>query len=150
MNPQPHNKVPVFKLALIFTGILLLVNLIAGLISSSFRFDNILTWYYFKFLIGFEGLAVFLCAIFTTLITSKLMDFKFGTIVIRILVFSTIYLSLLVLVELIVGLYIGSMNYFDPNFALFNTGMRCSFLFLVVWMVLKYRNKVVKEDNSHI
>lgn len=142
MNPQPTNKVFVFKLALIFTGIMLLVNLIASLISSSFKFDHILTWNYLKFLIGLEGLALFLCAIFTALITSKLMDFKFGTIFIRILVFSAIYLSFSFLVQLIAGLYIGSMNYFESNFKLFNTGMRSSFLFLVVWMVLKYRTKV--------
>lgn len=142
MNLQSTNKVPVFQLALIFTGIMLLVNLIANFIGSSFKFDYILNWNYLKFEVGLEGIGLFLCTIFTTLITSRLMDFKFGTILIRILVFSVIYLSLSLLVGLFSSLYIGSMNYYKPDFRLFNSGMRCSFLFLVIWMVLKYRPKV--------
>lgn len=150
MNPQPCNKVPLFKLALIFTGMMLLVNLIASLISSSYELEYILTSYYLKYLVGVEGLAVFLCAILTALITSKLTDFKWGTIAIRILVFSSIYLSFSFLVAWIVGLYIGSMNYYHPNFKLFNVGMRSSFLFIIVWMVLKYRAKASEGTNSHI
>ncbi len=141
MNPQPHNKVPVFKLALVFTGFMLIVNAIANLISVSFKTDYFLSWDYLKFEVGLEALGVFLCAIFTALITSKLSDFKFGTVFIRILVFAVIYLSFSLLLEGIIYFYLGSMDYYKTNFKLFNTGMRCSFLFLVVWMVLKYQQK---------
>ena len=87
MHPQPHNKVPALKVALVFTGIMLAVNAVANLIGISFKTDYFLSLDYLKFEIGLEATVLFVCALLTILTTSKLRDFNFGTIIIRILIF---------------------------------------------------------------
>lgn len=76
MNPQPHNKVPALKVAIVFTGIMLAVNAVANLIGISFKTDYFLSLDYLKFEIGLEATVLFLCALLTILTTSKLRDFN--------------------------------------------------------------------------
>jgi|GEM_PF-4378747 len=160
MNPQPSNKVSLYKLSFVSTGFILLLNAIIDLLATNFKAEYlsiIFDWEYVPFNIGIEGLVIFLCVVGTSLLTSKLPDFSFKTVLIRISLFASFYLLLCLIYQFIFSL-VFIANELDPkiitskilNFKYFIAGMKYSFIFMVVWMVLKYRTKVVKEDSSHI
>ncbi len=146
MNAQPTNKVSWYKLSFISTGFILLLNGIGYLIATNFSGKNIsimFGWEYPVFSIGLEGVCIFLCIAGTYLITSKLTDFNFKTVLIRLILFSSFYLIFSLIASFIMYLILsGDPNkFFKLNFKYFISGMRYSFVFMLIWIVLKYRQK---------
>ena len=157
MNTQANSSLSWYKLSFITTGIILILNSIASLIATNFKakyLSVIFTWEYPIYNIGFEGFIILLCIVPTILFTSKLPDFSFKTVIIRLSVMSVLYL-LFSLVFQLVFYFIFSLNDLDNpksitsqflNLKYFLTGMRYSFILMVIWMVLKYRNNSNQKD----
>lgn len=153
MNIQSTNKVSWYKLSFVSVGFILLLNAVADLIATNFKAEYlsiIFDWEYLPFNIGIEGLIIFLCTVGTGLLTSKLPDFSFRTVLIRISLFSSFYFLLCLIYQLIFS-FVFIANDLAPkiitskilNFKFFITGMRYSFVFMIAWVVLKYRQKTL-------
>lgn len=142
MNPSSI-KPSSLKISLIFTGSILVLNLLLDLIAAFFKLDYFLRWDYFLYEIVLEALVGFISSFGTASFTSKLPDFSFKTILIRIVVFAILYTLFALLLELIIYLSIlgTDMHLYHPNFRLVISGIKESFVFIVIWMVLKYRQK---------
>lgn len=157
MNTQTDSSLSWYKLSFITTGIILILNAIASLIATNFKakyLSVVFNWEYPIYNVGLEGLIILLCIAPTILFTSKLADFSFKTVIIRLSVMSVLYL-LFSLVFQLVFYFIFSLNDLDNpksitsqflNLKYFLTGMRYSFILMVIWMVLKYRNNSNQKD----
>ena len=143
MNTQSTGKPSNLKISLIFTGSVLLLSLVLDLIATFFKLDYFLRWDYLWYNIGLEGFLSFLAALGTIHFTSRLADFAFKTIVIRVIVFAVLYALLPSLTQLIIYLsLLGSdMHLFMADFRIITAGIKLSFILIVIWMVLKYRQK---------
>lgn len=151
MNPAEPNKLSLIKLSLISTGIILLLNAIINILASNFKQEYLSVKFNLDYLIydiSLEGVIVLLCAILTILFTSKLTDFSFKTVIIRLVIMSVIYFLFCLIFEFIFHLVFAVNDFQTPksitsrflNFRYCITGMRYSFILMVIWMVLKYRN----------
>lgn len=142
MNPQSINKLSLVKLALVFIAGMFIFNFVTDLIASSFKPDYFLRWDYLIYNIGLEGLGLFICAIGTAHLSRKLPDFNLKTVVLRIILFASLYVALALISTLLIYLIAVGTNlkFYNPNFKLFISGMKDSFIFLVTWMTLKYQN----------
>lgn len=137
-------KPPLLKIAAVFTGCVLLVDLVIDLFATHFKSSLLLrmiSWEYFAYDIIPELLITFACAIGTTLITSKLKDFTWKSVIVRVLVFASVYTFLCLLISLILFMAVNGINWklYNPvDFIFFITGIRVAFIFQVVWTQLKY------------
>lgn len=143
MALQSPRKPSVLIVTLVFTGFMLPFNLVIDLIASSFKLDYFLDWDYLIFNIGLEGFGLFLTAIGTAFITSKFSDFHWKSVLLRMLIFATLYTALSVMISILMYLTsIGTnFEFYHSNFNVFITGMRISFIFLVFWFMIKYKNR---------
>lgn len=160
MNLPSANKLSLYKLSFVSTGFILFLNVISDLLATNFKakyLSAVFDWRYLLFSIGSEGLMVFLSVLGTSLLTSKLPDFSFKTVSIRIISLSSFYMLFCLIYQFIFYL-VFILNDYDSkiitskilNFGFFITGMRYSFIFMMTWMVLKYRMKVSEGKNSHL
>lgn len=150
MEPRPYNTISWYKLTLVTTGVILVLNAFVDLIATNFKAKNlfiIFNWEYPIYNIGLEGFIILLCILPTILFTSKRADFSFKTVIIRLSIISVLYLLFSLLLQLVFYFIFSLDDLNSPksiaskflNFKYFITGMRYSFIFMVVWMVLKYR-----------
>lgn len=159
MNTQTNSPLSWYKLSFITTGIILILNAFANLIATNFKakyLSVVFNWEYPIYNVGLEGLIILLCIAPTILFTSKLADFSFKAVIIRLSLMSFLYLLFSLLLHLIIY-YVFSLDNLAPpqsitsnflNFKYFITGMRYSFILMVIWMVLKYRNNS-NQENLH-
>jgi hypothetical protein len=154
MNSQPQNTISWYKLALVSTGFILIINAGADLIATKLNTKHLsltFNWEYLLFSIGLEGTLIFLCTSGTFLITKKRSDFNFGTVAIRLIIFASFYLILSLITSCILLLiYDVDFKSFNWNFNSFTTGMRYSFVFKITWMVLNYRNQITGPIDLHM
>lgn len=145
-------KPPLLKIAAVFTGCVLLVDLVIDLFATHFKSSLLLrmiSWEYFAYDIIPELLITFVCAVGTILITSKLKDFTWKSVVVRVLVFASVYTVLCLLISLILFMAVNGINWkrYNPvDFIFFITGIRVAFIFQVVWVQLKYSQIENKES----
>ena len=156
MNPQPHNPVSWHKLSLISTGFILILNVLANLFATNFKTEYLINMFdaeYLLFEIVLEGVGIFLCAVGTVLFTSKLSDFSFRAVILKMILFSFFYLLFCIIYQFI-GYLAFTANGMNPkiigseflNFQFFIVGMRYSFVFMVIWMVLKFHKKTSMNE----
>lgn len=160
MNTQNNSPLSWYKLSFITTGFILIINAAADLIATNFKVEYLsvmFDWEYPIYNIGLEGLFVFLCILGTYLITSKLIDFSFKTIIMRLVIMSVFYFVSCCFFQFILYFLFRSDDFGSPksitsqllNFKYLITGMRYSFILMVIWMVLKYRNHSNQKDSHN-
>lgn len=151
MNPSV-TKPSLLKISAVFTVCVLIVDLVIDLLATHFKTSlllRMLSWEYVAYDIIPELLITFLCAIGTIRITSKLNDFSWRAVILRILAFATLYAALCLLLSFTIFMAVNGTNFklFNPlDYIFFITGIRVSFILLVVWMVLKYQEKTAVND----
>ncbi|MNJ90748.1 hypothetical protein D3C87_83850 [compost metagenome] len=145
-------KPSLLKIAIVFTGCILVIDLVIDLFATHFKTSlllRMLSWEYYTFDIIPELLISFLCAVGTTLITSKLKDFTWKSTILRILAFASFYTVLCMLISFILFITVNGINWklYNPvDFIFFITGIRVAFIFQVVWVLVKYRQIEHKES----
>lgn len=138
-------KPSLLKTAAVFTGCVLIVDLVIDLFATHFKASllmRMLSWEYFVYDIIPELLITFICAVGTTLITSKLKDFTWKSAILRVLAFASVYTVVCMLFSLILFMAVNGINWklYNPvDFIFFITGIRVAFIFQVVWVLVKYR-----------
>lgn len=138
---SPSKNPSILKIALISTGFLSVISILFDLTASSFQFDHFLHLDYLFYTIGLEALITFLAAAGTAFVTPKLPDFTFGTVIIRVFTYCSFYIVGFLVLSFVIYLIIsGSHLIFNKiSLGIFLGGIKDSFVFMVVWMVLKYR-----------
>lgn len=151
MSPAEPNKLSLIKLSLISTGIILFLNAILNILATNFKWEYLSIKFNLDYLIydiGLEGVIILFCVMLTILFTSKLTDFSFKTVIIRLIIMSVIYFLFCLIFESIFHFIFAVNDLQTPksitsrflNFRYFISGMRYSLVLMIVWMVLKYRN----------
>ncbi|WP_343634131.1 hypothetical protein [Fluviicola sp.] len=145
------NVISWYKLSIVSTGFILVLDALSDLFYTGFKLKNIFLifdWDYPIYSIGLEGLLIFICSSGTYFITFKLTDFNFKTVLIRLGLFSSFYLILALIATFIMFALLleDTYKHFKLNFKYFITGSKYSFVFMIVWIVLKYRQKSVPHD----
>jgi hypothetical protein len=152
MNPSEPNKTSPFKLSLLTTSIILILNAVISLLAANFKPEYLSLTFdgeYLVYQVGLEGVVVLLCVLLTVLSTSGLTDFSFKTVLIRLSVLSIIYFLFYLVCQFIIYIVFKSNDFKVPqsvtsqflNFKYFISGIKYSFVLIIVWMVLKYRKQ---------
>ncbi len=142
----------VFKTAYIFTGFMLVVNLVIDLMSTHFKaslLTSLFSWQYWVYDVLPELLISFLAAAGTIMISSKLKDFTWKSVILKVVIFTLIYSFLCLMISFTVFMVVNGSNFklYNPwDFIFSITGIRVAFIFQVVWMVLKYQQKPLDNE----
>ncbi|MDF3026706.1 MAG: hypothetical protein K0S23_1013 [Fluviicola sp.] len=138
---SPSKNPSILKTALISAGFLSVISILFDLVASSFTFHHLLQLDYLFYKIGLEALIAFLASAGTAFVTPKLPDFTFGTVIIRVFTYCSFYIVGFLLLSFALYLTISGshLTFNKTSLGIFLGGIKDSFVFMVVWMVLKYR-----------
>lgn len=143
MKLQSAQKPSILYAGLVFTGFMLLFNLVVDLIAASFKLDYFMRKDYLIYDIGFEAAGLFVAAIGTAFISQRFSDFHWRSVFFRVLIFAAVYTAFgLLLTFLFYLAFVGTdFTFLKLNFKVFITGMKAAFIFIVFWNVIKYKNR---------
>lgn len=138
----------VFKIAAIFTITEFVFRFLSTIVMAKFDLTFFFNWDFLIYSIGTEALFVFVSAGISTSVSTNLPDFSLTTILLRVFSYAFSYILLVALVRFIIM----------SNFELFTSflfhlphAVKISFMFIVVWMILKYYpNEKRKKSNPEL